>query len=162
MEDLITLLRGHGVRILADVRAFPASRRHPQFNADALSAALAGAGIGYRHLPQLGGRRKARPDSPNGAWREPGFRAYADHMATPDFAAGLAALLDLAGAARVAVMCAEAQPWRCHRQLVADALVARGRRVEHIMGPGPPRPHRLPPFARVEGAQVTYPPLLTE
>ena len=155
LDDLIGLLRAHGVELLVDVRAFPRSRRHPQFNIDTLPAALADAGIGYRHLQALGGRRPARPDSANTAWREPGFRGYADYMG------GLAALLDTAGRQRVAIMCAEAQPWRCHRQLIADALAARGVPVEHIMGAGRTRPHTPPPFARIADGRVTYPAVLT-
>lgn len=161
-DELAALLKAHGVDLLADVRAFPRSRRNPQFNIDALPATLAASGIAYRHLPALGGRRPPRPDSPNLGWREPGFRGYADYMDTPDFAAGLAALLALTRDHRVAIMCAEAQPWRCHRSLIADALLARGMPVEHIMGPGRRRPHRLPPFARLDGTRVAYPAILTD
>jgi len=162
LDALITLLREHAVERLVDVRAFPRSRRHPQFNIETLPAALAAAGIDYTHLPALGGRRPVRADSANTAWREPGFRGYADYMETDAFARGLAALLDLAGRQRIAVMCAEAQPWRCHRQLIADALVARGVAVEHIMGPGKRRRHEPPPFARIEQGRVRYPAVLTE
>jgi uncharacterized protein (DUF488 family) len=161
-EDLIALLTQHGVRLLADVRAFPRSRRNPQFNTDILPAALAKAGIGYRHFAALGGRRNPRPDSANAAWREPGFRGFADYMETPDFAAALTELLALAGQQSVAIMCAEAEPWRCHRSLISDALVARGVPVEHILGKERRRLHRLPPFARVTGQRVGYPALLTE
>ena len=161
LEDLIGLLREHGVQRLVDVRAFPRSRRHPQFNIDTLPAALAEAGIDYTHLQALGGRRPARADSANTAWREPGFRGYADYMETDPFERGLAALLELAGRQQVAIMCAEAQPWRCHRRLIADALVARGIAVEHIMGPGKPRRHEPPPFARIEKGRVSYPAVLT-
>lgn len=161
LDDLIGLLRTHGVARLVDVRAFPRSRRHPQFNIDTLPASLAAAGIAYTHLQVLGGRRPARPDSRNMAWREPGFRGYADYMETPPFEHGLNALLDLAGGQRVAVMCAEAMPWQCHRSLIADALVARGVRVEHIMGPGERRRHAPPPFARIADGRVSYPALLT-
>lgn len=161
-DELVALLERHEVTLLADVRAFPRSRRNPQFNIDTLPAALAARGIAYRHFPELGGRRKARPDSANMAWREPGFRGYADHMETPAFAEGLAALVSLAAGGRLCLMCAEAQPWRCHRSLISDALVARGVAVEHIMDEGRRRPHVLPPFARVVGTRVTYPAVLTE
>ena len=161
LEDLIALLRAHGVQRLADVRAYPRSRRHPQFNSDTLPAALAAAGIDYCHLPALGGKRAGRADSANIGWREPAFRAYADHMDTAVFAGGMKALLDTAARQRVAVMCAEAQPAHCHRGLIADALVARGVPVEHIVGPGPRRPHAPPPFARFADGCVTYPAVLT-
>lgn len=162
LDAFLALLRGHGVEALADVRAFPRSRRNPQFNIETLPGALAAAGMGYRHFAGLGGRRVAHSDSPNAGWREPGFRGFADYMATPDFAEALSALLDLAGQKRVAIMCAEAQPWRCHRSLISDALVARAVAVEHIMGPGRRRPHQLPSFARLSGTKVTYPAVLTE
>jgi uncharacterized protein (DUF488 family) len=162
LDEFLALLKEHEVRVLADVRAFPRSRRHPQFNIDTLPQALSAQGVGYRHLTALGGRRTVRPDSPNTAWREPGFRGFADHMDTPAFADGLEALVSLGARERVCVMCAEAQPWRCHRSLIADALVARGLAVEHIMDAGRRRPHRLPAFARLVGARVTYPAVLTE
>jgi uncharacterized protein (DUF488 family) len=161
LDELAALLRAHGVERLADVRAFPRSRRHPQFNIDTLPAALAAMGIDYCHLPALGGRRTPRKDSANAAWREPGFRGYADYMETDAFERGLAPLLDVARRQRVALMCAEAQPWRCHRSLIADALVARGVRVEHIMGAGKRRPHQPPPFARIAHGRVSYPAVLT-
>ncbi len=161
-DGLIARLVQHGVGLLADVRAFPRSRRNPQFNIDVLPRALAETGIGYRHLAALGGRRSPRPDSANAAWREPGFRGFADYMETPAFAEALAGLLALAGQQSVAIMCAEAQPWRCHRSLIADALVARGVAVEHIMGKERRRLHRLPPFARVADQRVSYPAVLTE
>lgn len=161
LDELIGLLRTPGVARLVDVRAFPRSRRHPQFNVDTLPEALGAAGIDYTHLQALGGRRPVRPDSNNAAWREPGFRGYADYMETAEFERGLAALLDLAARHRVALMCAEAQPWRCHRSLISDALVARGVRVEHIMGAGARRPHEPPPFARIAGGRVSYPAVLT-
>jgi uncharacterized protein (DUF488 family) len=161
LEELIGLLRTHAVARLVDVRAFPRSRRHPQFNIDTLPDALSAGGIDYTHLQALGGRRRARPDSRNAAWREAGFRGYADYMETPDFARGLEDLLALAARQRIAIMCAEAQPWQCHRRLISDGLVARGIRVEHIMGPGERRVHEPPPFARIEGGRVTYPALLT-
>lgn len=124
-EAFLALLQAHGITGVADVRAFPASRRHPHFNREALAAFLATHGIAYEHLPQLGGRRKPLPDSPNGGWRHPSFRAYADHMGSIEFRHGLDALIAFAQKFFAAVMCAESQWWQCHRQLVADALVAR-------------------------------------
>jgi uncharacterized protein (DUF488 family) len=157
IEELLELLRAAGARTLADIRTVPRSRANPQYEGPALARALEGAGIRYAWLKSLGGLRKPRKDSPNAAWRNASFRGYADHMATPEFAAGLSELAALARAGPVAVMCAEAVPWRCHRSLLADALLARGVTVEHIAGPGKTRPHRLTPFARVEGREVTYP-----
>jgi uncharacterized protein (DUF488 family) len=158
LDELIALLREHGVTLLADVRTVPRSRTNPQFNRDTLPEALAGAGIGYVHLPGLGGLRKARPDSPNTGWENASFRGYADYMQTPEFAAELDHLVELADSERVALMCAEAVPWRCHRSLIADALLVRGIPVEHIMGPGARRPHTLRSFARVQDGTLTYPP----
>jgi len=157
IEDFLDLLRAHGVGELADVRTAPGSRRNPQFNKAALAAALDGAGVGYRHLGELGGLRRPRPDSVNAGWRNAGFRGYADYMQTPEFAAALQALIDLAVTRRIAVMCAEAVPWRCHRSLIADALAVRGVAVEHIMGPERRSPHALTAWARAEGGRVTYP-----
>ncbi|HEY3283390.1 MAG TPA: DUF488 domain-containing protein [Armatimonadota bacterium] len=156
-EEFIDLLKAHGVQRLVDIRTVPRSRHNPQFNQDALPGALAGAGIAYAHLKELGGLRRPRPDSPNRAWRNDSFRGYADYMQTPEFEAALQGLLEMASRERLALMCAEAVPWRCHRSLVADALLARGIPVEEILGPGQSRAHRLTPFARVEGARVTYP-----
>lgn len=158
-EELLALLRDAGIRRLADVRAFPSSRRHPQFNREALSAWLSEAGIEYLHMPGLGGRRDPVPDSPNGAWRERAFQGYADHMASPEFREALAQLEAGAREAPTAIMCAEAVWWRCHRRLISDALVARGWRIEHL-GIGERRAvHELPPFAVVEpGGLVRYPP----
>lgn len=156
LEELLALLDGHGLRAVADVRAIPASRRHPQFVREPLAAALAVHGVQYAWLPALGGRRRPRPDSPHVAWRNPQFRGYADHMDTPDFARGLADLLALAREQPTVVLCAEAVPWRCHRQLVADALVARGIEVRHVTGPAAPAAHRLSAHARLDGARVVY------
>jgi uncharacterized protein (DUF488 family) len=154
-ERFAELLEREGVRCIADVRTFPASRRHPQYNAEPLAAALAARGVDYVHLPGLGGRRRPRPDSPNTAWRNEGFRGYADHMATPEFRAALDALVEIAAAQPTAVMCAEAVPWRCHRSLIADALVARGHRALHILD-GSTSPHTLTSFAVVEAGEVRY------
>ena len=154
--DFVALCRTHGIEVVADVRSFPASRRHPHFAREALTDALAEAGVAYRWLPGLGGRRRGRPDSPHVGWRTPGFRAYADHMETAEFRDKLARLEALARERPTAIMCAEAVPWRCHRQLVSDALVARGVEVRHLLSPDDAAPHRLTPFARVEGTRVVY------
>ena len=156
-EELIAILQEAGVTLLVDVRRFPGSRRHPQFGKEALRAALAAAGISYRHEPDMGGRRDPRPDSPNTAWRVAAFRGYADHMASPEFRAALERLL-APGPGPAAVMCAEAVPWKCHRQLIADALVARGVPVVHLLGPGQRLAHVLDPKAVVgTGGAVLYP-----
>jgi uncharacterized protein (DUF488 family) len=157
-EEFLGLLRAHGVRRLVDVRRYPGSRRHPQFSRDRLSAVLPDAGIEYVHALELGGRRNSAPDSPNTAWRSASFRAYADHMASEAFGEWLERLLAWAPAGDTAIMCAEAVPWRCHRQLIADALVARGVEVLNITGPGRAEPHVLSGHARVDArGQVTYP-----
>ena len=134
--ELLRLLRAARIELLVDVRRYPASRRHPQFGRAALEKALAAAGIAYEHEVDLGGRRQPRRDSPNAFWVNEGFRGYADHMATPQFRAALGRVLDQAAARRVAVMCAEASPLNCHRQLIADAAVARGVRVTHLVDAG--------------------------
>jgi uncharacterized protein (DUF488 family) len=155
--ELIDLLREEGIECLVDVRAYPVSRRHPQFSRDALEQSLVGAGIRYVwEGTSLGGRRKAAADSPHVALRSPGFRAYADHMETEDFRAGAGRLLDLAANARIAIMCAERLPWECHRNLISDSLVARGLRVLHLMGPGESREHALNPVARQDGERLIY------
>jgi uncharacterized protein (DUF488 family) len=157
LDEFIAILKSHDVTLLVDVRTIPRSRHNPQFNLDILPAALAEAGIGYLHLKGLGGLRHGAKDSPNTGWRTPGFRGYADYMLTEEFTDQLGRLLEVAVMEQVAVMCAEAVPWRCHRSLIADALTVRGFPVEHIMGPGRRQPHRLTPFARVEGVRITYP-----
>jgi len=156
LDDFLALLRAHAITAIADVRRFPGSRRHPHFTREALAPALARAGVAYAWLPGLGGRRDPGAGSPHVAWRNPSFRAYADHMETAEFAAELARLLTLASAAPTAIMCAEAVPWRCHRQLIADALLAHGIEVRHVLSSAPPGPHRLTPFARLEGERVVY------
>jgi uncharacterized protein (DUF488 family) len=156
--EFVELLRGAGVELIADVRRYPGSRRQPHFERTALAAVLLEAGIGYRWLGELlGGRRKPLPDSPNGAWDNDQFRGYADHMASEEFAAGLAELEELARQQRVAVMCAEAWLVRCHRRLIADALTARGWRVLHLESNGRLTEHELTDFAVVEDGIVTYP-----
>ena len=155
--ELIRLLQAHAVGHLVDVRTIPRSRYNPQFNLEGLHRSLADAGIGYTHLKGLGGLRHPRADSPNIGWRNAGFRGYADYMQTPEFEQHLGALLQLVVAQRVAIMCAEAVPWRCHRSLIADALTARGIPVEHILTDAPAKPHALTPFAVVTDSRVTYP-----
>lgn len=157
-EEFVALLRDNGVATIADVRRFPGSRRHPQYGRDVLPAALAAHGIGYRWLPELGGRRRARPDSPNTAWRHEAFRGYADHMASDEFARGYRELLALCAAQPSALMCAEVLWWRCHRALVSDALVTDGIEVIHILGPGKIARHVLRPPARLADGQLTYAP----
>jgi uncharacterized protein (DUF488 family) len=161
-EELLVLLDEAEVKLVADVRAFPSSRRHPQFNRDALASWLPAAGIEYVHLQGLGGRREPIPGSSNGGWRERAFQGYADHMVSADFQDALARLEAEAREVATAIMCAEAVWWRCHRRLISDALVARGWRVEHL-GIGAGRAvHELPPFAVVgRDRLVTYPPLQT-
>ena len=157
-DQLVALLRAHGMEQLVDVRRYPASRRNPQFNADELAAALPAAGIAYEHVEALGGRRSRRRDSPNDGWTEPGFQGYADWMDTPEFEQALARLEAVARERRTAVMCAEGMWWRCHRRLIADALVVRGWTVEHILPDGRAAPHELTPFAHVgEDGALTYP-----
>jgi uncharacterized protein (DUF488 family) len=163
LEQFVALLRANGITGLADVRTIPRSRRHPHFGGEALAAHLGAEEILYRHFPALGGLRKPRSDSPNGAWRNLAFRGYADHMQGVEFSSAMDELLAFAEERRVAVMCAEAVWWQCHRMLLSDALVARGVDVQHIMsqrGESSLQPHRLTPFARVESRQISYPGLV--
>lgn len=153
----LEMLRSHGVKRLVDVRTVPRSRHNPQFNRETLPEALSAAGIRYTHMPGLGGLRHPRADSANTAWRNDSFRGFADYMQTPEFATNIEALIERARKERVAILCAEAVPWRCHRSLIADALVARGVAVEHILSATRTQPHLLTPWARVEGESVTYP-----
>jgi uncharacterized protein (DUF488 family) len=139
------------------VRTVPASRRMPHFARTDLERSLPEHGIAYRHMPELGGLRKPKPDSTNLGWRNVSFRGYADYMQTDAFWDALGELETLAATKRVAIMCAEAVPWRCHRSLIADALTVHGVEVRHITGMQEPSPHRLTPFARVEGGRITYP-----
>ena len=158
LEELLALLGAHGVEHLVDVRTIPRSRHNPQFNRERLAGQFRRIGIEYTHMPTLGGLRHARPDSANKGWRNASFRGFADYMQTPEFGAGIVALIDAAVSARTVIMCAEAVPWRCHRSLIADALCARGIRVEHILSATRAEPHALTAFAMVKGTRVTYPP----
>jgi uncharacterized protein (DUF488 family) len=157
-DELVALLRTHGVDAIADVRRFPGSRRLPHFNAEALRVALPADGIAYDHFEELGGRRSRVPGSPNAGWDNAAFQGYADHMASEEFARGLERLEAWAAQRRVALMCAEAPWWRCHRRLLADALVVRDVPVRHILGPDRAAEHELTEFAEVEGGRLTYPP----
>ncbi|MFQ5680214.1 MAG: DUF488 family protein [Gemmatimonadota bacterium] len=158
LSELVALLREAGVDLVVDVRRYPASRRFPHFSRESLEEALPRAGIEYRHEPAMGGRRRLQGDSPNGWWRSEGFRAYADHLASEEFQDALRRLEAEAAERAPAVMCAEIVPWRCHRQLVADALVARGHEVVHLLEAGKSEPHVLNEAARVEdGGRLVYP-----
>jgi uncharacterized protein (DUF488 family) len=157
-DEFLALLAAHAVTRLVDVRTVPRSGHNPQYNQDTLAAALSAAGIGYAHVPGLGGFRKTHPGSPNGGWRNQSFRGYADYMQTPAFAGHLAALIEGSRRDRLALMCAEAVPWRCHRSLIADALVVHGVRALEIASPTRLQDHKLTKFAKVEGTAITYPP----
>lgn len=156
IEEFLGILRAHGIERVIDVRRFPASRKWPHFDAGNLERSLREAGIDYVGAPELGGRRKAHPDSPHSAWRVEAFRGYADFMDTPEFAAGFARVTALGGERRSALMCAEALPWRCHRSLIADALMARDWIALEILSEKEARPRKLPAFARLEGHRVIY------
>ncbi|MGH9141903.1 MAG: DUF488 family protein [Vicinamibacterales bacterium] len=160
LPEFVQLLQRHGVRQLADVRTIPKSRRHPHFARDALASSLPEAGIAYRHFPGLGGLRKPAPASVNGGWRHASFRGYADYMQTPAFATALGELIAWSTEGLTTVMCAEAVWWQCHRQLIADALVARGVEARHILSEKPAAAHALTSFARVDAGRVTYPGLV--
>ncbi len=157
LEDFVALLKAHGITLLADIRTIPKSRTNPQFNRESLETELPKAGIRYEHLKELGGLRRPAKDSINTAWQNTSFRGYADYMQTPEFASALQGLMELATGERVAIMCAEGNPFRCHRLLVADALTARGVHVLHISSRKTAKEHHVTPFARVEGTRVTYP-----
>lgn len=157
IERFVALLKVYGIERLADIRTVPRSRHNPQFNADALAGSLDAEGIEYVPMPALGGLRRTRKDSPNTGWRNESFRGYADYMQGAEFRDALEALIHLSHGRRVAIMCAEAVPWRCHRSLVADALDIRGIPVVEILSESQYRMHRLTPFARVDGTSITYP-----
>jgi uncharacterized protein (DUF488 family) len=157
-DEFGQVLAAHGIERLVDVRQFPGSRRYPHFGAGPLAASLAEQGIEYRHEVALGGRRRATADSPNGFWRNASFRAYADYMATPEFAAALDRMMALAAEKKTAIMCAEAVPWRCHRWLISDALAARGIEVVHLIDAHCNQPHVLNPNAQLDAhGKLTYP-----
>jgi len=157
LVEFIALLAAHSVTRLMDVRSVPRSRHNPQFNGDTLPAALEAAGIRYQHIAGLGGFRRTGSESLNLGWRNASFRGYADYMQSAEFAQNLASLMQLAKQESVAIMCAEAVPWRCHRSLIADALVIHGFRVEEIINLTRCQKHALTPFAEVNGTTITYP-----
>ena len=157
LDEFLRLLDAHGVKRLVDVRTVPRSRHNPQFNKDSLPGVLGRAGIAYTHMPSLGGLRHPHKDSQNLGWQNEGFRGFADYMQTPEFDVALRDLIRMAEKERIAIMCAEAVPWRCHRSLIADALLARGVRVENILSLTGTQPHKLTSFAHVFGTEVTYP-----
>ena len=156
IERFIEAIESFEIKVLADVRSFPGSRRYPQFNREKLSVSLADAGIEYQHFPELGGRRNARPDSLNMAWRNKMFRGYADYMETDEFRLGIARLVEVARARRTAIMCAEAVWWRCHRSLIADYLKANDVEVIHIMAEGKSQRHPFTSAARIVNAELSY------
>jgi uncharacterized protein (DUF488 family) len=157
LEEFIDLLRRNAVEQVIDVRTVPRSRHNPQYGQDVLPASLESNAIAYSHLPGLGGLRKPRPDSNNVGWRNLSFRGYADYMQTSAFVDNIHVVVKLAQVRRCTLMCAEAVPWRCHRSMIADALLVRGLRVEDIIGPGGRRPHVLTAFAQVRGTSIHYP-----
>jgi len=157
LDEFISMLQAHSISRLIDVRTVPRSARNPQFSRESLPENLAKEGIQYEHFPALGGLRKPRPHSMNSGWKNESFRGYADYMQTPEFARAITSLINEGTHAKVCIMCAEAVPWRCHRSLVADALLARGIPAIHIMSVKAAQPHKLTSFARVRGERVTYP-----
>jgi uncharacterized protein (DUF488 family) len=156
IAEFIDLLLEHGITRIADVRRFPGSRKHPQFNPGSLGDALRDAGIVYTPMPELGGRRKPRPDTPHTAWRNEAFRGYADYMDTPEFASAARVLADIAREDRVAIMCSEGVWWRCHRSMISDYFKAHGWTVLHIMSAGPAKEHPYTPVARVVDGELNY------
>lgn len=158
LEELTELLKQHGVALLADVRTVPRSRHNPQFNKETLAEALPGAHIEYLPFPGLGGLRKPAKDSPNGGWENRGFRGFADYMLTNEFELAIGLLLRMSEGKQIALMCAEALYWRCHRLLISDALTVRGIPVRHILSTNKTEPHKLTAFAKVERARILYPP----
>ena len=157
IEALLELLHANRVDLLVDVRTVPRSRHNPQFSREAIAGSLAAASIEYEHAAALGGLRRPRPDSMNGAWRNDSFRGFADYMQTPQFGQALDTVLVAAQNRRVALMCAEGNPFRCHRSLIADAIAARGLVACEITSSGRPKAHRVTPFAHIAGNTVTYP-----
>jgi uncharacterized protein (DUF488 family) len=157
LDELVQLLKSHGVENLVDIRTVPRSRFNPQFNVERLQQDLPSHGLGYRHFPQLGGLRKPLAESANKGWRNDSFRGFADYMRTEEFDDGLQDLMQLAQERPTAVMCAEAVPWRCHRSLVADALTVRGIKVQHILSQRDTKEHAVTEFAHIDGDTVTYP-----
>jgi uncharacterized protein (DUF488 family) len=156
LDEFLDILHAHGITRIADVRRFPGSRAYPHFNPDQLEPALAQSGIEYTEMPELGGRRKPRPDTPHSAWRNESFRGYADYMDTPEFAAAAEELAALARDDRVAAMCAEGVWWRCHRSMIADYFKANGWEVLHILGAGDAKEHPYTAVAKVVDGVLMY------
>jgi uncharacterized protein (DUF488 family) len=157
IEAFIEILQAHSISLLVDIRTIPKSRHNPQFNQEPLRSSLEAKGIGYLHFKELGGLRKARKDSINTGWRNASFRGFADYMQTREFASAIRKLMRLAKIGRTVILCAEGNPFRCHRSLVADALTVRKVRVLHLSGKSSAREHTLTPFAQVNGTKITYP-----
>lgn len=157
ISEFIEILKGLKIKSIIDVRTIPKSRHNPQFTSGELEESLRAEGIGYLHMPGLGGLRHARKDSPNTAWRNASFRGFADYMQTEEFGINLEKLIEVAQKRTVAIMCAEAVPWRCHRSLIGDALLVRGIAVRDITGKHSVYPHTLTPWAKVAGEKITYP-----
>ena len=159
IDEFISLLEANEIKVLADVRSWPGSKRYPHFNKDALTESLTAHGIHYEHFPELGGKRKSKPDSRNTAWRNASFRGYADYMETEQFQNGIVRLLDPASeSGAIAIMCAEAVWWRCHRSLIADYLTARGVEMLHILGPNKVELHPYTSAARIVNGELSYAP----
>ncbi len=157
IEKFIEMLTAHGIEQVADVRTIPRSRHNPQYSSDSLPASLTQRGIAYRHMPALGGLRHAKKDSQNRGWENDSFRGFADYMQTEEFEKGLAELIAAAEEKKIAILCAESVPWRCHRSLIADALSVRAVTVMHIMSRTSVKEHTLTSFAKVSGTSITYP-----
>ena len=157
LDDFFELLRAYSIERLVDVRTVPRSRHNPQFNHDTLGTFLCNRRIGYRHMKDLGGLRHARADSSNTGWHNASFRGFADYMQTPQFIEAVTELIELAKEKTTVIMCAEAVPWRCHRNLLSDALTARNIKVKHILTETSITNHELTPFAHLDGYVVTYP-----
>ncbi|WP_279342379.1 DUF488 domain-containing protein [Geotalea sp. SG265] len=160
-DEFVDLMRSYEIGLVVDIRTIPRSRHNPQFNGETIGKDLHNRCIGYRHLKDLGGLRHPRADSPNKGWHNSSFRGFADYMQTPEFAAALSRLLELAREKPAAIMCAEAVPWRCHRSLIGDALIIRGVEVIHIYSESNAKPHVISPMAEVHGTRITYPAPLT-
>lgn len=156
-DQLLDILKAYGVQLVADVRTIPKSRHNPQYNSNTLADGLKASGIGYMHVPGLGGLRRAKKDSLNQGWKNDSFRGFADYMQTQEFEVSLRQLMEAAKGKKTAIMCAEAVPWRCHRSLIGDALVARGIAVLDILGRSSAKPHALTPWASVSGTKLIYP-----
>jgi uncharacterized protein (DUF488 family) len=157
IEEFIEILKAHGIQLVADVRTIPKSRHNPQFNSDALAESLEASGIGYLHIPGLGGLRHAKKDSPNQGWVNASFRGFADYMQTEEFETGLRELIEAGKKRKTVIMCAEAVPWRCHRSLIGDALVVRGFEVSDVLSRTSAKPHTLTPWAETRGSKIIYP-----